>query len=193
MIRRNTWIILALFLAFLAAALWYSQQSQPSAPELEPTVEPLWFIPEADIEAISIEDVQSGTTLRAQRQPEIGWTLLEPEPASEAQLTDVARIERAVSALQLISPIDRFAAEDLSQYGLDQPVYQIVISLTDDSNRGLLVGRQAPTGDVYYVKQGGTGEVLLLDTSSIQSVIDLMSSPPLVTATPELTATAPEG
>ena len=187
MLRRNTLVLLALFLIALIGAIWYSQREEETVPEtsLSPTVEPLWFLPEAEIAGLTIEDLNSGERIQAKREPEVGWSLIEPEGG----MANVARIERAVTSLQLITPIERIDTNDFAQFGLDQPDYQIVLSLVDDSNRGLSIGRLAPTGDVYYARLGETDEVLFLQRSSIQSAIELVEVPPIVTPTPELTST----
>ena len=188
MIRRNTWILLAIFLVGLGGIFWYNRQGNQADLEsqLEPTAEPLWFIPEVEIRELFIQDLEQGNRVRARRDAEEGWTLLEPA----GEMADIARIERAVTSLQLITPIDRIQTESYAQYGLEQPRYQILLSLTDDSNKGLMIGRQAPTGDVYYAKIGESGQVLLLRTGSIQSALDLLETPPIVTPTPEATQTA---
>lgn len=187
MIRRGTWILIAVFVVGLAGIIWYNRQAEGEDPaaQLEPTTEPLWLLPEADIHELLIEDLEQGTSVRAQREPDQGWKLLEPT----GEMADVARIERAVTALQLIEPVERLQTEDYSQYGLDQPRYQIVLSLVDNSNRALMIGRQAPTGDVYYAKVGERGQLLLLRTGSIRSALELLETPPVVTPTPELTQT----
>ncbi|MFP3853995.1 MAG: DUF4340 domain-containing protein, partial [Anaerolineales bacterium] len=159
MIRRNTWILLIVFIILLAGALWYSRQGagDPAVASLTPTVEPLWFYPEVEIEELLIEDLETGERIRARRAPEVGWSLLEPE----GEMAAVARIERAVSSLQLIQPLDRLQTNDYEQYGLEDPAVRIVLSLVDGSSRTLLVGRQAPTGDVYYARAEQSSEVLL--------------------------------
>ena len=192
MIRRNTWILLAAFLILLAGAIWYSRQEadDPADASLTPTVEPLWFLPENEIEELLIEDLESDERIRARRAPEVGWTLLEPV----GEMAAVARIEQAVSSLQLISPVDRLQTNDYAQYGLEEPAVRIVLSLVDGSSRSLLIGGQAPTGDVYYARSGEANELLLLRTTAIQGALDLLEVPPVVTATPEITpTTTPSG
>ena len=188
MIRRNTWILFAIFLAALGGAIWYSQRDASVDPDtgLPPTVEPLWFLPETDIEALVITDLETDERIRARRDPEVGWRLVEPE----AEMANVARIERAVTSLQLIEPVQRLEAEELAPYGLDEPRYRIRLSLRDGTNRALQIGSQAPTGDVYYARLGETKEVLLLRNSTIQTSIDLLEVPPVVTPTPDVTATS---
>ena len=189
MIRRNTWILLGAFIILLAGVIWYSRQDagDQAAASLTPTVEPLWFLPENEIEELLIEDLETGERIRARRAPEVGWTLLEPE----GEIAAVARIEQAVSSLQLITPVDRLQTDDFEQYGLEDPAVRIVLSLVDASSRSLMIGRQAPTGDVYYARVGQADEVLLLRVTAIQSALDLLETPPVVTATPELTPTSP--
>ena len=74
------------------------------------------------------------------------------------------------------------------------PTYQLQLTLVDGSQLMAAIGDKTPTGTGYYVLPAGAANVVTVNSSSLEFVLALLVSPPIIppTATPtvELTATA---
>jgi hypothetical protein len=192
MIRRGTWIALALFAVVAAAAvLWQRSRSGEADTAIEgaPTSAPLWSIETGDVERLMIENGEGTVMLMAARDADAGWVL--ETPASGP--ADSGRLERAVS--WLLSPPVRAELEpvgDLSPFELDPPRYTIQVALADGGQRAFSLGRVAPTGDTVYARFDGRPGILLLSKFGVDEVLDLLDPlPVLATSTPALPETAP--
>lgn len=191
MIRRNTWIALGLFLVVLVVAVWWTRSDTDQAVEATPTPAPLWELAATDVVAIEVIDLGDGSRVRARRQPGAGWQLEEP-PADWA---DGGRIERAVTSLLIVLPAGQLEADDRGQYGLAAPAYRLRLELTDGSTRTLELGRQAPTGAIWYGQTAPDQAILQIRQAVVQDSLDLLETPPIATPTatwtptPEATAT----
>ncbi len=184
MINRRTWIMLGLLVVAVVAAVWWSRSGAGVGGEATgtPGPEPLWRLSPDQVSAIGVTSGDGEAAFSAQRDPEAGWLLLQPEPG-DSQLM-VGRVERAVTSLLAPQPVDVLRDATLEQFGLSPPMYEVVLQLQDGSTRELWVGRQAPTGDVAYVARPDESTVYFLQSFAVQEVIALIEQPPLVTPTP---------
>ena len=195
MIRRSTWLTLALFGLALAGAIWWSRSSSDEVAEATPTPAPLWELAATDVAAIEVIDLADDNRVRAHRQPEGGWQLDQPP----AEWADSGRLERAVTSLLIVLPAGRQQATERGQYGLAAPRYRIRLELVDGSTRTLELGRAAPTGAVWYGQLSAEGDVLQIRLTVVQDALDLLATPPIATPTAtstpaaEAEATTPPG
>lgn len=174
--------MLALFGLAVGLVVWWSQSGRGADPEPTPTPgpDPLWRLTPQDVLEISIEGVEQGTTIRARREEEQGWVLLEPQ--DEGLQANAGRIERAVTALVVLRPVEVLDDVSLTEYGLEDPLYRVTLVLQDGSSRSLLIGRQAPTGDVSYARRpDDASTVYLLQSFAVQEVTGLITVPPVIT------------
>jgi hypothetical protein len=173
MIRRGTWIVLAVFVGLLGVYLWWSQQPA-TAPEGEatPTPGPLWSVTAEQIQKIEVEGLEAGLQVVAQRQAGVGWAVIEPEGAVQ----DAGRVERA--ATWLLAPIPRAEIgpqEDLEPFGLAEPSYKVTVTLSGGTELVLEIGRETPTGGSRYVNFAGREGVLVFTQAGLDEVLGLLS------------------
>ncbi|HET7010078.1 MAG TPA: DUF4340 domain-containing protein [Anaerolineales bacterium] len=188
MIRKTTWILLALFgVSILAIVLWSARGEQPGSAEATPAAAPLWTVDSASIRSIRLEDTGSGTLVEVERHPEEAWHLVQPTVGP----ADAGRVERAAS--WLASPQPRGVVEaggDWAAFGLDVPAKRITVTLDDGAQHMVEVGRTDPTGAVMYARIPGGAQVYLMSKFGLDEVLGLLDSVPVaeLTATPQSTA-----
>jgi hypothetical protein len=190
MIRRTTWIVLAVFVV-LVGVIWY-QQTRP-APEMSaitPTlgVEPLFTLDATQVRSLKVEDAAGDVVLARKESADGNWQLEEPVAAAGA----TSQIDMAVASLttgeSLIKLEDPPAAEVL---GLAPPAYQVTLGLADGQSWIVKIGQATPTNSGYYV-QVGDGAVYVVSTFTFDGVIGMLTSPPLAeTPTPEYVGETP--
>lgn len=176
MIRRSTWILLAIFLLVLAGAWGFQryQAGRPAPATSTPSSEALLQIEANTLANLRIEDSQ-GKALVLGRDAAGMWTIVEPQ--SEWQ-TDSAGVESGIT--QLLALQSQFTLEmpdDLAKYGLLQPAYQITINLNGGENHVLLVGNEAPAVSGYYVQLDG-GAPRVVSRFSLDPIINMLNNPP---------------
>jgi len=175
MVRRSTWIALGAFAAVILSALILNQtQKEGPRPAATPPPDPLWTVQSADIVALIIEDLTAGYLLQFERHEEDLWRMVRPEQGE----ADVASVERAVSWLSSPNPRAKLTeVEDLSDYRLDLPEYQVTLLLSNGEKLSLLVGRETPTGGSRYIALPGTEGVWIVSTLGLDEVLDLLQVP----------------
>lgn len=185
MIRRSTWILIGLMVVAVAGTIVWSRQ--PAAPPADqtPTPEALWDVDSATIQSIRVEDLQGGSVVEVERNPEEAWHMAQPTPGP----ADAARVERSATWLALPRPRSVLPRpEDLAAFGLDQPAKKITVTFQDATQQELLIGRSDPTGSVVYAQVLGGTDVLLISKFGLDEVLGLLD--PIPVATPTATATA---
>ncbi|MGH2605421.1 MAG: DUF4340 domain-containing protein [Anaerolineales bacterium] len=194
MIRRGTWIVLAVFVGLLGVYLWWSQQAAtPPEGEATPTPGPLWSVTAEQIQKIEVEDLQAELRVVAQRQAGVGWAVIEPEGAVQ----DAGRVERA--ATWLLAPVPRAEIgpqEDLEPFGLVEPSYKVTVTLSGGTELVLDIGRETPTGSSRYVNFAGREGVLVFSQAGLDEVLGLLDdliAPPTPIVPPTATRTEVPG
>ena len=191
MIRKTTWILLAVFgVSIVGAILWSSSQGDGTEAESTPTVEALWTVDSAAIRSIRLEDLEGGTVVEVERHPEEGWHLVQPTPGP----ADAGRVERGASWLAAPRPRSVLPdSDDLAAFGLEEPSKRIVMTLEDGSQKQLDVGRTDPTGSVVYARVPDGTDVLLMSKFGLDEVLGLLEIVPVAAPTPTATATSTAG
>jgi hypothetical protein len=175
MIRRPTWILLAIFVVVLAAA-WLWQRSQTNKVEEEPTATPaprLLDLDTSTIRDVKLEDAQ-GKQLYLRRIGGGNWIMTEPD----RQNVDLEKVNGVVEQLgfaEVISELSTPPAQD--QTGLGKPAYKLTI--TDQSGKKYLIeiGVETPTQSGYYIRKDGV--VYVADKFGIDSLVDMLENPPI--------------
>jgi hypothetical protein len=191
MIRRSTWIMLGAFVLVVAAALVFQRAQERSAAEATPTpgLTYLFDVQDETLIGLRISDAQENS-VAVQRDEGGEWTLLEPsgEPA------DQSRVESAVSqagTLRILSTLDQTL--DLNVIGLDAPSYQISVTLASGRRITALIGSQTPTGSGYYAKVEDGGPQQVVNKSSVDSLLELLTNPPIAPTPSPSPETTPAG
>jgi hypothetical protein len=183
MVKRQTWILLAVFVILIGLAFGWTQYQtgwKKSHPTPTPTPEQYLFtMDSATVASLMITDNASGKTVIVARDASGQWALVEPQ----AEYTDVAAVEAAVTqlaSLRITSSLT--AAEDLSEYGLDKPAYTITINVNGGGQLVAQVGSSTATSSGYYVLVPG-GVPQIVAKYSLDSVLKLLQNPPIATPT----------
>lgn len=181
MIRRPTWILLALFAVSLGAA-WLWQRSQENQTEEQPTATPAARLLDLETDGIrdlQIEDAQGNRLFL--RQLGTIWVMEEPE----RQNVDIEKVNTAIEQLvsaEVINTLSTPPAQE--QTGLVTPAYVLTITDLQGQAHVLDVGSVTPTQSGYYVRKDGT--VYVVGKFEIDDLVDLLKNPPGLppTATP---------
>jgi len=183
MVKRQTWVLLAVFAAFIGVAFFWTRiqnDKKKSSSTTTPTpVLNIFTVDSAAIASVQITDNTSGKTVIVGRDVTGQWTLVDPQ----AEYTDVSSVEAAVtqlSSLRVTSSLP--TSNNLAEYGLDQPVYTIMINVNSGGQLLAQVGSTTATGSGYYVLVPG-GVPQIVSKYSLDAVLKLLLSPPIATAT----------
>jgi hypothetical protein len=185
MIRRTTWIYLALFIALLGFAWYFQSSKEKAAAQVTPTpgTQSLFNIEESSIKSLKIEDNQ-GKIVALGRDEKGLWSLTEPK----ADMTDISQAESAVSqlvSLTVLSSVDPAPSADVT--GLNPADYTVTIDFNNGSQKVLLVGKVTPIQNGYYSQLDG-GPVDVVNKYGMDAFLKLMSNPPVATPTAVPTA-----
>ncbi len=181
MIKRNTWILLGIFVIVLAFAIYY--QNTPKKAAVSATATPgttalFNNVDEKSISTLRVEDT-SGKAVALGRDSTGVWAVTEPKGG----LTDVTQAETAVSqllALQSIAALD--PTSDLGIFGLGKPSYTVTITMNGGQKYILLIGDITPTQNGYYVRLNQQAPDIV-NKDSVDAMLGMLANPPFV-ATP---------
>jgi len=183
---KRTWILLAI-LAILAITLAVTQKNaddenlpalntdEPASPA--PTLAYLFPGEEGVVTSLLIES-REGDSIGFERQGEV-WVATAPFHAE----TTPGAVEAAASQVTAL-PIEKSLDLNPSDVGLDSPAYTITVGFTSGAFVVVEVGEKTPTENGYYVRKND-GLVLVVSSYSLDSLLGLLKTPPLVeTPTP---------
>lgn len=192
MVKRQTWILLAFFLALAGFALY--QKYNPSAPRPRTnenatpsaTIAPVEFLfaaGQGSVASLSIES-REGESVRMERAAAGAWSLTKPfEAAADPASAEAAASQ--VSALRILARLEL----DPADAGLKSPAYTLTVGFSDGKSFVLEIGDATPTGTGYYARKDGEG-LLVIDKDGLDALLNLLLYPPyLETPTPSPTPT----
>jgi hypothetical protein len=181
MIKRNTWIILGIFVLVLAFAIYYQNSPKTTAASATPTTGSKGLftnVEEKSINTLRIEDT-NGKAVALGRDSSGVWVVTEPKGGP----TDVTQAETAVTqllALQSIASLN--PTNDLGIFGLSKPSYTVTIVMNGGQKYVLLIGDVTPTQNGYYVRLNQDAPDIV-NKDSIDAMLGMLNNPPFV-ATP---------
>lgn len=195
MIKRSTWIVLAIFLILIALAIYLQNRPESEEPELTATsglsdlteVEPLFEVEEAEsISSISVVDAQ-GREIAFDQEAELGWTMV---VSDTQEAVDTTAFDRSVASLRTLTSSAELDPEtELSAVGLEQPSYSLTVETDQGDTYEIAVGAETITGNQYYVSVND-GAPLVVDKFTLDTFFGYLANPPYQpTPTPELTPT----
>jgi hypothetical protein len=184
--RRST-IVMLILLALLAGLYWYMQQPNnviqrnfsgtPTA-----TVVDLGYVvsPEqGQISSISIET--AGATLSLDNNNG-AWLLTTATGTVPANPNAADSTVSGIQSMRILSKLE--PAPDPVATGLDQPAFNVSITMSTGATIKFKVGKMTVTQSGYYVEQQD-GSVVVVNINSIAATISLLENPPyLFTPTP---------
>lgn len=120
----------------------------------------------ADITKFAL-DRNGKKVFSAEKSKENGWQLLEPIKGNSNLVRLTSIFESFVRAVATTFVEEN--AQDLAQYGLDNPSY-VVEAATVDHNIKLLLGKENEQDNTFYAKIEGSNEVFTVDSSALSFV-----------------------
>lgn len=180
MIRRPTWILLALFVVVLAAS-WFWQRYQKSKAEGQPTPTPATGLLDLEdtrtVRDLKITDAQ-GSQLYLRKIGGGMWIMTEPE----RQNVDNEKVNPVIEQLgyaDILSTLSTPPPQE--QTGLDKPAY--IVTITDETGKKyvLEIGSETPTQTGYYIRKDAV--VYVASKSDIDSLVALIKTPPILLPT----------
>ena len=189
--RRTTLVLFVVVVLLGAYVLFVQAPKDKKAAEATPTLVGgggvVWSMSADQILSVRIVDrVKNRSVSFAKSSANLGvWSVTEPEPAAADQN---AAASAAASFTNLHYSTMITTVTDLSGFGVLTPTYTIELKLADGSALKLAVGSKTPTDIGYYVLRDNETSVLVVDTGTMDTVLKLLDTPPLV-PTPTPTST----
>ncbi|MBN1430220.1 MAG: DUF4340 domain-containing protein [Anaerolineae bacterium] len=143
-----------------------------------------------EVTRVQVKDNSSQDTFVAEKKDEV-WTILEAPEGSDTGLgIDEMRITNALTSIPSIQPSRTLSGlENLATYGLgDAAQYSIALTIGGEQYN-LTVGSKNPGSTDYYIQLSSSGDIYLVGTYNLESVIQLLTEPPYIQPTPDPNAT----
>ena len=177
MVKKQTWILLALFLALAGFAIYQKYNPKPEAvdPDVTPTatdrpVEYLFPSEEGSITSLAIED-RDGQVIGVEYLDN-AWVIIQPFEAVASQAT-VEEAATQAAALTILTQLEI----DPIQVGLKEPAYTITAGFKGGGTMIVQVGDITPTNSGYYVRKED-GSILVISKYGMESLLNLILYPP---------------
>jgi hypothetical protein len=181
MIRRSTWIVLAIFsVLILVAVLWRNYKKNNPAAEPTPTVQAilpaLYDLGTDVVTRIRFADA-GGKTVEVERAAAYSsWVMVGESEAT----SDTFRIETLAGQLFALQAMTTFeTAPAINTVGLVIPAYTITMTTSAGNSFVTRIGDITAVGTGYYV-QVDNGAVIVVDQLEMQNILDILTNPPIM-------------
>jgi len=191
MIRRTTWVILAIFVVLVGVYWFIQRQNKQKAEATTPTPssQPVFGTGFDAIQSVRLEDSTS-RVVAVEKDGQGIWYLTVPK-AELADQDQASTLASQVSNLRSLAIIDTPPA--LSAVGLDAPAYLLTIKTGDGNQEVAKIGSLTPTNSGYYVEAEG-GPLMVVAKTAIDGLVAYLDNPPFApTPTVEPTSTMTQG
>lgn len=176
MIRKTTWIVLALFVGLMVVTIMLQRNNKINQVNSTPTssAEYLFGQNDQEITAFYVED-QDGNVIALELNEDGNWIFVKPLSSSvdKIALESILNQTKTLRVLSRISPAPTDEA-----IGLDKPTFTIGLEFSDGIQSTLIIGNLTPTESGYYV---GTdqNEVLVVNKLGLDAIGDSVLDPPI--------------
>jgi hypothetical protein len=142
-----------------------------------PVVQPPALIPCGLLNTVYLRIDGSGRTLVLQR-PDVTseWGVVQPVQAP-GDPTSVDFLVNDVNSIEVLNTIPTPQAR--SQYGLDQPAFDVSCRVQSGRSYNLTVGKQSFDGSGYYAQKGGDNRVYIISSVEVDGFDNALSKPPV--------------
>ncbi len=184
MIRRNTWILLAVLVILVGVVVYFNNQKNTPASAATPTASQQYLFTSQDGKPTDIKIVDiAGHSVEIARDSAGTWVLKAPTSAASQGQAEAAATQ--ITALSLFGNVQL----GLDVVGLDKPAYVMTVTFDNTKTHKVLIGSVTPIQTGYYVQVDG-GQIKVADKSGIDSLVGMLTTPPyLATLTPPITPT----
>lgn len=183
MIRKSTWIVLALFaISLIGVFLWQRSKDRKESTAPTPVASPATYLFEfpGNIVALRVEHAND-KSVEYRRDDQNQWILVWPEGIEIDSAAAETTIAQLVS-IQVASTLDE--SPGLQATGLEPPAYRILITLDNSDQVVVNIGDSTPTGNGYYVLTDDR-RIYVVSKYSLEPILKLVDEPPLIpTPTP---------
>jgi hypothetical protein len=192
MVRRSTWIVLAIFIILVAAAvLWPQLKKSDETPEPtatnQPTQPKVYELNPEQLLWIQFMDAQGNLVEVERESPTAEWVMV----GETLETSDSFRIGSIAGQLLAMQAMRTFeTALGIDTVGIDNPNYTITIRTTTGDEILNKIGNLNAVGSGYYIKVDDE-PVVIVAKLVLDEILSILTEPPLVaTPTPEVTETA---
>ena len=192
MVRRNTLILVGVFVALVLVLVFLQRSAGEETPDLAdfPTSAPivtLFDFGSQTVVGLRVRNLD-GNEVALQLEDE-QWRL----ESAAAEETDSQRVANAVAQIASMRVLnDAPIQASLATIGLEFPRYDVFLTLSDAGLHEIAVGQASVTNTGYYVIVDG-GAPQLVTKSTLDQLIGLLNDPPLLpTPMPEPAGEATE-
>jgi hypothetical protein len=184
--RIGTWIAILLLIALIELTIYLNHQKEKAITEATPSSQMTTLFNENSVvSSIEIAPASGGLqAVKVTRDAKNVWAMEMPEK-TEANQGVAEEAATQISALKASNPING----EPEIFGLKNPAFTITIEFASGNTHTLEVGDATPTNSGYYVRVDHD-KIMVTDLSGIQSLLQLVSSPPYLN-TPTPTALPP--
>jgi len=190
MIRRGTWIAIALLIILLGVT-WYFEWSPTGKARVigTPTATLIpQIIKENQSELFLVElSTSSGEVTTLRKNPDNTWSL----PSSPDQTVDQGKAQELLSDIYSLTPLTTLDSKvSLDSFGLMNPTQVLNVQVTNGSPYVIKLGSLTATESGYYI-QVNSDPVIIVSKTSLESILDLLKTDALIvkTATPTPSST----
>ena len=192
MIKRSTWIALAIFVILVAAAILI-QRTANETESVVPTptirlVQPLLYdLGSSALTWIQFTDAEGNLVEVERESASATWVVV----GESEETSDSFRIGSIAGQLLTMQAMTTFeTALGIETVGLDAPAYTITMRTSAGEEIVTTVGNLTAIGSGYYI-QVNDGDVMVVAKLVLDEILGILTEPPLVaTPTPEATETA---
>jgi hypothetical protein len=177
MIKRTTWVMLALLALVVGAYFGIKSLSSKGIPLTATPTGYIFLITGSDgvLQSLRISDNKGGT-FQMQRDMSMTWVITAPMTgAADQGLSGAA--ETQVGALRIVTVLD--AHPELSDLGLDIPAHTMEIGFLSGAGHKIEIGNKSPTNSGYYVRFDGE-KIYIIEQSGIDALLNLLTGPPYI-------------
>lgn len=181
-------ILLLVMIILIVACLWLTKykKDQANTDSKENSTEDTTI---ASVDSKNIKSIyfkNADTEMTLVKDSDGVWKSSEDE-ALPVNQTNAASMMNALSTITSSNTIKE-SAEELSTYGLDKPVVQIVATVKDGTTTSISIGNESPLGGGYYATLNGGAEIYVLSSDFYNCFAYKQSDMVTVETIPTITA-----
>lgn len=189
--RRIT-IGVVVVLLLLSGYVWYTflrADAPPTTPTGTPAPTAILFsqVDQSKVQAIEVKDLKNNVVTQLTRSGDT-WTMNQPKQGG----SDTDRIDQLLLQLAHTTATRKLDAPgDLTQFGLNPPLYQAKLTYQDGSALTINLGTKNTDSSAFYAVKDGDTAVYLIEAAVGTGIQQFVTTPPY-TPTPTETPAATE-
>jgi len=184
MIRRSTWIVLAVFIILISGVIILQRVERNRVDEVidipvldtpKPVKSLIEFPKGESILGLIIRDAEKNVVDIQRHNESADWILVFPE--GDADIERVNQIISQISSIQINSTLETDL--ELNVVGLDNPTYTMRLTLSSGKKLTAYIGDETIAGNSYYVRLAGGGPKVV-SKYPVDQIINLLTMPPIM-------------